>query len=331
MLAKYHPLWMNIHFNHPNEITPEVVARLRPAGPRRHPARQPVGAAGRRQRLRPHHAGARAPAGREPRPAVLHLPVRPRRGLRPLPHAGRQGHRDHGGPARPHVSGYAVPTYVVDAPGGGGKIPVMPNYLISYSDHKVVLRNYEGYITTYEEPVQYTPHDKANCTLLPAPAPGAGPGRSRRAARGRPTVDRAGRLRADAPSRQRVRAPAAGSEPSGCPTGSARSKERPASRCPRSSRARTARHRRWTLAARRQAGRHAGRRPRSPPDRPRRGAAPAEPEFVYGPGEEPRPREGEPTGWHDGDLLSSRPRRRPVVACRRRPPFVPGLEPRGSS
>ena len=56
---------------------------------------------------------------------------------------------------RGHTSGYAVPTYVVDAPGGGGKIPVMPNYLISYSDHKVVLRNYEGYITTYEEPIDY--------------------------------------------------------------------------------------------------------------------------------------------------------------------------------
>ena len=39
----------------------------------------------------------------------------------------------------------------------------MPNYLISYSDHKVVLRNYEGYITTYEEPLEYKPHDKAAC------------------------------------------------------------------------------------------------------------------------------------------------------------------------
>jgi hypothetical protein len=56
-----------------------------------------------------------------------------------------------------------VPTYVIDAPGGGGKIPVMPNYLISYSDHKVVLRNYEGYITSYEEPLEYTPHDRSRC------------------------------------------------------------------------------------------------------------------------------------------------------------------------
>ena len=57
-----------------------------------------------------------------------------------------------------------MPTYVVDAPGGGGKIPVMPNYLISYSDHKVVLRNYEGYITTYEEPLDYKPHDRKTCS-----------------------------------------------------------------------------------------------------------------------------------------------------------------------
>ena len=40
----------------------------------------------------------------------------------------------------------------------------MPNYLISYSDHKVVLRNYEGYITTYEEPVDYVPHDRRACS-----------------------------------------------------------------------------------------------------------------------------------------------------------------------
>jgi len=59
---------------------------------------------------------------------------------------------------RGHTSGFAVPTYVVDAPGGGGKIPLNPNYILSYSDHKVVLRNYEGYITTYEEPMDYQPN-----------------------------------------------------------------------------------------------------------------------------------------------------------------------------
>ena len=76
---------------------------------------------------------------------------------------------------RGHTSGYAVPTYVIDAPGGGGKIPVMPNYLISYSDHKVVLRNYEGYITTYEEPPTYKQHDKSRCTYCQRCTSRAGP------------------------------------------------------------------------------------------------------------------------------------------------------------
>ncbi|MBP7041003.1 MAG: lysine 2,3-aminomutase, partial [Anaerolineaceae bacterium] len=62
---------------------------------------------------------------------------------------------------RGHTSGYCVPTYVVDAPGGGGKIPVMPNYVLSASSDKVVLRNFEGYITAYSEPTDYQPPDKS--------------------------------------------------------------------------------------------------------------------------------------------------------------------------
>jgi lysine 2,3-aminomutase len=56
---------------------------------------------------------------------------------------------------RGHTSGYCVPTFVVDAPGGGGKIPVMPNYVISQSNDKVILRNFEGVITSYQEPKNY--------------------------------------------------------------------------------------------------------------------------------------------------------------------------------
>jgi lysine 2,3-aminomutase len=56
---------------------------------------------------------------------------------------------------RGHTSGYAVPTFVVDAPGGGGKIPLQPNYIISQSANKVVLRNFEGVITSYPEPKDY--------------------------------------------------------------------------------------------------------------------------------------------------------------------------------
>lgn len=51
----------------------------------------------------------------------------------------------------------AVPTFVVDAPGGGGKISLQPNYLISQSPEKVVLRNFEGVITSYPEPENYVP------------------------------------------------------------------------------------------------------------------------------------------------------------------------------
>lgn len=68
-----------------------------------------------------------------------------------------------------HTSGLAVPTYVIDAPGGGGKIPVMPNYLLSRSANKTVLRNYEGVITTYQEPERYEntfcDQDCIKCTL----------------------------------------------------------------------------------------------------------------------------------------------------------------------
>jgi lysine 2,3-aminomutase len=67
---------------------------------------------------------------------------------------------------RGHTSGYAVPTFVVDAPGGGGKIPVMPQYIISQSPERVILRNYEGVITTYTEP---TDLPKLNAPATTAP------------------------------------------------------------------------------------------------------------------------------------------------------------------
>ena len=63
---------------------------------------------------------------------------------------------------RGHTSGYAVPTFVVDAPGGGAKTPVMPTYIISQSPNRVVLRNFEGVITTYTEPQDYK--EECNCS-----------------------------------------------------------------------------------------------------------------------------------------------------------------------
>ena len=62
---------------------------------------------------------------------------------------------------RGHTSGFCIPTFVIDAPGGGGKTPVMPNYVISQSPNKVILRNFEGVITTYTEPAEY--HEDCHC------------------------------------------------------------------------------------------------------------------------------------------------------------------------
>ena len=69
---------------------------------------------------------------------------------------------------RGHTSGLAVPTYVIDAPEGGGKVPILPNYLLSMSDSRVVVRNYEGFVTTYAQPTDYRPHNPATCTYCQA-------------------------------------------------------------------------------------------------------------------------------------------------------------------
>ena len=58
---------------------------------------------------------------------------------------------------RGHTSGYAVPTYVIDAPGGGGKVPVSPEYVLSRNSDRVVIRNYEGRIFEYPEAADGSP------------------------------------------------------------------------------------------------------------------------------------------------------------------------------
>ena len=58
---------------------------------------------------------------------------------------------------RGHTTGYAVPQYVIDAPGGGGKVPVNPDYVLSRNADRVVIRNYEGKIFEYPEAVDGTP------------------------------------------------------------------------------------------------------------------------------------------------------------------------------
>jgi len=160
MLQKYHPLWMNIHVNHPNEISLELAQatdRLTRAG-------IPLG----NQAVLLAGVNDNVDIQRELVQQLVRIRVRPYylyqcdlvEGAGHLRTPVGKGIEIMEG-LRGHTSGYAVHQYIIDAPGGGGKIPVSPNYLLSYSDHKVVLRNYEGFITTYEEPEDYRPRDAA--------------------------------------------------------------------------------------------------------------------------------------------------------------------------
>ena len=173
MLAKYHPLWMNIHVNHPNEITPELARACDTLSRAGIPlGNQSVLLAGVNDCVHIQRELVQRLVEIRTRPYYIyqcdlvegagHFRTPVGKGLEII--EGLRG----------HTSGYAVPQFIVDAPGGGGKIPVMPNYLVSYSDHKVILRNYEGYITTYEEPAEYTPHDSAHCQYCQNPRPEPG-------------------------------------------------------------------------------------------------------------------------------------------------------------
>ncbi len=162
ILQRYHPLWINIHVNHPKEITPEMAkacAMLADAG-------IPLG------------SQTVLLAGINDCPHVIKRLVQELVKIRVRPYYLYQcdlsegiGHFrtpvskgieivEH---LRGHTSGFAVPTFVIDAPGGGGKVPIMPQYLLSQSDSRVVLRNYEGRLFSYPEPQHYHRHDAATC------------------------------------------------------------------------------------------------------------------------------------------------------------------------
>ena len=173
MLAKYHPVWMNIHVNHSNEISKELAEatdRLTRAG-------IPVG----NQSVLLAGVNDNVHIQRQLVQDLVRIRVRPYylyqcdlvEGAGHFRTPVAKGIEIMEG-LRGHTSGYAVPQYIVDAPGGGGKIPVMPNYMLSMSDHKVILRNYEGYVTTYEEPTDYIPANAAKFKGLKRPEPGQG-------------------------------------------------------------------------------------------------------------------------------------------------------------
>jgi lysine 2,3-aminomutase len=171
MLEKYHPLWMNIHVNHSNEISAELAAatdRLNRAG-------IPLG----NQTVLLAGVNDNVHIQRDLVQKLVRIRVRPYylyqcdlvEGAGHFRTPVAKGIEIMEG-LRGHTSGYAVPQYIVDAPGGGGKIPLMPNYLMSMSDHKIILRNFEGFITTYEEPTDYTPSMAAKFKGLKRPEPG---------------------------------------------------------------------------------------------------------------------------------------------------------------
>ncbi len=154
MLKKHHPLWINTHFNHPREMTSSSRQALRKLADAGIPlGNQSVLLAGVNDCPRIIKSLVHKLVENRVRPYYLyqcdlseglsHFRTPIGKGIEIM--ESLIG----------HTSGFSVPTYVVDAPGGGGKIPLTPNYLISLSTNKVVLRNYEGVITTYKEPDSY--------------------------------------------------------------------------------------------------------------------------------------------------------------------------------
>lgn len=154
MLKKYHPIWVNTHFNHPYEITPEstdACAKLANAG-------IPLG----NQSVLLRGVNDCVNIMLELVHGLVKIRVRPYYvylcdlsvGLSHFRTTVSKGIEIMEG-LRGHTSGFCIPTMVIDAPGGGGKIPVMPNYILSQAPGKVVIRNFEGVITTYTEPDDY--------------------------------------------------------------------------------------------------------------------------------------------------------------------------------
>jgi lysine 2,3-aminomutase len=150
MLKKYSPIWISIHFNYPKEIT----KRCKIACDMLSDAGIPLGS----QTVLLKGINDRPYIMKKLVQELLQIRVRPYYIYQCDPVKGTQHFRTPVAVGinimeklRGHTSGYAVPTYVIDGPGGGGKIPVGPNYILSQAKGKYVLRNYKGKIYTYLE------------------------------------------------------------------------------------------------------------------------------------------------------------------------------------
>jgi len=150
MLKRYHPLYMNVHFNHPDEITPESSRALNLLAD----AGIPLG----NQTVLLKGINDDVPTMRTLMQKLLMVRVRPYyiyqadyvKGTDHFRTTVEKGLEIYQG-LRGWISGLAVPQYVIDAPGGGGKIPLIPEYVQSISDEKVIMRNYAGEIYVYPQ------------------------------------------------------------------------------------------------------------------------------------------------------------------------------------
>jgi lysine 2,3-aminomutase len=151
MLSKYSPIWLNTHFNHPREITPEAAKacdRLLRAG-------VPVN----NQSVLLKGINDTVETQLKLCQGLLKIKVRPYylyqcdevQGTEHLRTPVETGLKIIEG-MRGHTSGMAVPTFVIDLPDGGGKVPLQPNYVMSFTDEGLLLRNYKGHIFQYRNP-----------------------------------------------------------------------------------------------------------------------------------------------------------------------------------
>jgi lysine 2,3-aminomutase len=164
MLKKYHPLFISIHTNHPRELTTEVregLARLAEAG-------IPLG----NQSVLLRNVNDDLTTMRALVQKLLMCRVKPYylyqcdliAGSAHLRSSVRKGLEIMEG-LRGHTTGYAIPQFVIDAPGGGGKVPVNPEYVLSRNADRVVIRNFEGKIFEYPEGPDGTPLVKRPKTI----------------------------------------------------------------------------------------------------------------------------------------------------------------------
>jgi lysine 2,3-aminomutase len=163
MLRKYHPLYINTHFNHPKEVTPEAVeacARLADAG-------IPLG----NQTVLLRGVNSEARIIERLNRLLLKMRVKPYYLFQGDPVQGTDHLRTPVGAGieimerlRGRITGMGIPQLVIDAPGGGGKIPIGPNYLLAQGVDELTLRNYENKVVTYVEPQERD----CRCTYEPA-------------------------------------------------------------------------------------------------------------------------------------------------------------------